>query len=156
MRLHRPSNDGVASRSFVLLEIRGATVLVNRSGPPCQIYKNQQPEVIESENFPNFTGARRIFSSRLGDFGQAGSVEAAIMPVPWNIRMKQKGLKELIFAGTVMSPPLTGLATSRERAEKNPQQLNKKNAARLYTDDEGGETRQAGRDRLYREKIRLG
>ncbi len=55
----------------------------------------------------------------------AGSVEAAIMPVPWNIRMKQKGFKELIFAGKVMSQPLTGLATSREKAEKNPQQLKK-------------------------------
>jgi ABC-type nitrate/sulfonate/bicarbonate transport system substrate-binding protein len=53
----------------------------------------------------------------------AGSVEAAIMPVPWNIRMKQKGFKELIFAGKVMSQPLTGLATSKEKAEKNPEQL---------------------------------
>jgi len=55
----------------------------------------------------------------------AGSVEAAIMPVPWNIRMKQKGFKELIFAGKVMSQPLTGLATSREKAEKHPEQLKK-------------------------------
>lgn len=61
----------------------------------------------------------------------SGSVEAAIMPVPWNIRMKQKGFKELIFAGKVMSQPLTGLATSREKAEKNPQQL-KKCCAVLY------------------------
>jgi ABC-type nitrate/sulfonate/bicarbonate transport system substrate-binding protein len=55
----------------------------------------------------------------------AGSVEAAIMPVPWNIRMKQNGFKELIFAGKVMSQPLTGLATSKEKAEKNPEQLKK-------------------------------
>jgi NitT/TauT family transport system substrate-binding protein len=55
----------------------------------------------------------------------AGSVEAAIMPVPWNIRMKQKGFRELIFAGKVMSQPLTGLATSREKAEKHPEQLKK-------------------------------
>jgi sulfonate transport system substrate-binding protein len=55
----------------------------------------------------------------------AGSVEAAIMPVPWNIRMKQKGFKELIFAGKVMSQPLTGLATSKDKAEKNPEQLKK-------------------------------
>jgi NitT/TauT family transport system substrate-binding protein len=46
---------------------------------------------------------------------EAGSVEAAIMPVPWNIRLKQKGFKELIFTGKVLSQPLTGLATSRER-----------------------------------------
>jgi ABC-type nitrate/sulfonate/bicarbonate transport system substrate-binding protein len=56
---------------------------------------------------------------------EAGSVEAAIMPVPWNIRMKQKGFKELIFAGKVMSQPLTGLATSKEKAEKNPEQVKK-------------------------------
>ena len=55
----------------------------------------------------------------------SGSVEAAIMPVPWNIRMKQKGFKELIFAGKVMSQPLTGLATSKEKAEMNPEQLKK-------------------------------
>lgn len=56
---------------------------------------------------------------------EAGSVEAAIMPVPWNIRMKQKGFKELIFAGNVMAQPLTGLAGSREKAEKNPEQVKK-------------------------------
>lgn len=56
---------------------------------------------------------------------EAGSVEAAIMPVPWNIRLKHKGFKELIFAGKVLTQPLTGLATSRERAEKSPEQIKK-------------------------------
>ncbi|HMA80711.1 MAG TPA: ABC transporter substrate-binding protein, partial [Candidatus Binatia bacterium] len=56
---------------------------------------------------------------------EAGSVEAAIMPVPWNIRLKHKGFKELIFAGKVLTQPLTGLATSRERAEKYPEQFKK-------------------------------
>ena len=56
---------------------------------------------------------------------EAGSVEAAIMPVPWNFRMKQKGFKELIFAGKVMSQPLTGLATSKDKVEKNPEQIRK-------------------------------
>ena len=56
---------------------------------------------------------------------EVGSVEAAIMPVPWNIRMKQKGFKELIFAGKVLSQPLTGLATSKDKAEKNPEQVKK-------------------------------
>jgi sulfonate transport system substrate-binding protein len=56
---------------------------------------------------------------------EAGSVEAAIMPVPWNIRLKQKGFKELIFTGRVLSQPLTGLATSRERIDKNPEQVRK-------------------------------
>ena len=53
---------------------------------------------------------------------ETGSVEAAIMPVPWNFRMKQKGFKELIYAGKVMSQPLTGLASSRERVERQPDQ----------------------------------
>ncbi|MGH7873049.1 MAG: ABC transporter substrate-binding protein, partial [Candidatus Binatia bacterium] len=56
---------------------------------------------------------------------EAGSVEASIMPVPWNLRMKQKGFKELIFTGKVLSQPLTGLATSRERIDKNPEQVKK-------------------------------
>ena len=30
---------------------------------------------------------------------EAGSVEAAIMPVPWNFRLTQKAFKELIFTG---------------------------------------------------------
>jgi NitT/TauT family transport system substrate-binding protein len=54
---------------------------------------------------------------------ETGSVEAAIMPVPWNFRMKQKGFKELIYAGKVMSQPLTGLATSKDRVEKQPDQV---------------------------------
>ena len=54
---------------------------------------------------------------------ETGSVEAAIMPVPWNFRMKQKGFKELIYAGKVMSQPLTGLATSKDKVEKQPDQV---------------------------------
>ncbi len=54
---------------------------------------------------------------------EAGSVEAAIMPVPWNFRLTQKGFKELIFTGKVLTQPLTGIATSRERIERNPEQI---------------------------------
>ncbi|OGQ82188.1 MAG: hypothetical protein A3F90_10115 [Deltaproteobacteria bacterium RIFCSPLOWO2_12_FULL_60_19] len=54
---------------------------------------------------------------------ESRSIEAAIMPVPWNFRMKQKGFKDLIFAGSVMSQPLTGIATTREKIEKNPDQV---------------------------------
>ena len=56
---------------------------------------------------------------------EAGSVEAAIMPVPWNFRLTQKGFKELIFTGKVLTQPLTGIATSRERIERNPEQIKK-------------------------------
>ena len=68
MRLNRPSHDGIASWSFVLLEIGGATVLVSRSGPSCQIYYNQQREAVESENRAHFTGARFILLFLLCDF----------------------------------------------------------------------------------------
>ena len=54
---------------------------------------------------------------------EARSIEAAIMPVPWNFRMRQQGFKELIFAGNVMSQPLTGIATTRDKVEKNPDQV---------------------------------
>lgn len=56
---------------------------------------------------------------------EAGSVQAAIMPVPWNIRMRKKGFKELIYAGKVMSQPLTGVAASREKIGKSPDQVRK-------------------------------
>ena len=52
-----------------------------------------------------------------------GSVDAAIMPVPWNSRMKQKGFKELIFAGGLMPQPMTGIVTAAARLEKNPDQV---------------------------------
>ncbi len=53
---------------------------------------------------------------------ETGSVEAAIMPVPWNFRMRQKGFKELIYAGKVMSQPLTGLATSKDKVDRQSDQ----------------------------------
>lgn len=53
------------------------------------------------------------------------AVEAAIMPVPWNIRLKQKGFKQLLFAGDVLKEPLTGIATSPETLERNPRQVEK-------------------------------
>jgi len=56
---------------------------------------------------------------------ETGSVQAAIMPVPWNSRMRQKGFKELIFAGKVISQPLTGIATTKEKIDRNPQQIRK-------------------------------
>jgi NitT/TauT family transport system substrate-binding protein len=56
---------------------------------------------------------------------EAGSVAAAIMPVPWNLRMKRKGFPELSFAGGLLSEPLTGIATSAAKLEKNPDQVRK-------------------------------
>ena len=53
------------------------------------------------------------------------SVHAAIMPVPWNFKLKEKGFKELIFAGKVVSQPLTGIATTKEKIAKNPEQIRK-------------------------------
>jgi hypothetical protein len=51
---------------------------------------------------------------------EVGSVETAIMPVPWNIRMKQKGFKELIFAGKFMSQPLTGTCHVEGQSREEP------------------------------------
>ncbi len=56
---------------------------------------------------------------------ETGSVQATMIPVPWNIRMKQKGFKELMFAGKVISDPLNGIVTSKEKVEKNPDQVKK-------------------------------
>jgi len=61
---------------------------------------------------------------------EVGSVEAAIMPVPWNSRMRQKGFRELIFAGGLMPQPMTGIVTGASRLEKNPDQV--KRVLRAY------------------------
>jgi len=54
---------------------------------------------------------------------EARSIEATIMPVPWNIRMKQSGFTELAFAGNYLKEPLTGFSASTEKIDKNPQQV---------------------------------
>ncbi len=54
---------------------------------------------------------------------ETGSVEAAIMPVPWNSRMKRKGFKELLFAGGYLVQPLSGIVTSAAKLEKNSDQV---------------------------------
>ena len=61
---------------------------------------------------------------------EVGSIEAAIMPVPWNSRMKRSGFKELVFAGALLPQPLTGIVTSAAKLAKAPEQV-KKSFARL-------------------------
>jgi NitT/TauT family transport system substrate-binding protein len=56
---------------------------------------------------------------------ETGSVQASMMPAPWNVRMKQKGFKEMMFAGDVISDPLNGIVTSKEKLEKNTEQVKK-------------------------------
>jgi ABC-type nitrate/sulfonate/bicarbonate transport system substrate-binding protein len=56
---------------------------------------------------------------------ETGSVQASMMPSPWNVRMKQKGFKEMMFAGDVISDPLNGIVTSKEKLDKNPEQVKK-------------------------------
>lgn len=54
---------------------------------------------------------------------EIGSVDAAIQPVPWNSRMKRKGFKELLFAGSYLAQPLTGIVTGSAKIEKNSDQV---------------------------------
>jgi NitT/TauT family transport system substrate-binding protein len=54
---------------------------------------------------------------------QAGTVQAAMMALPLNIRLKKEGYRELFYVGKILQQPLTGLATSREKIQKNPQQI---------------------------------
>jgi NitT/TauT family transport system substrate-binding protein len=53
----------------------------------------------------------------------AGTVQATHMPVPLNIQLKKEGYHELIYAGKILQRPLTGLATSVEKIQKNPGQV---------------------------------
>lgn len=54
---------------------------------------------------------------------QSGAVQASIMPLPWNVRMKKEGYRELFYAGKVFHQPLTGLMTTTDKIEKNPDQV---------------------------------
>ncbi len=53
----------------------------------------------------------------------AGTVQATHMPVPLNIQLKKEGYHELVYAGKILQRPLTGLATSLEKIQKNPSQV---------------------------------
>jgi len=53
----------------------------------------------------------------------AGTVQATHMPVPLNIQLKQEGYHELVYAGKILQRPLTGLATSTEKIQRNPGQV---------------------------------
>jgi NitT/TauT family transport system substrate-binding protein len=54
---------------------------------------------------------------------QAGTVQATHMPVPLNIQLKKEGYHELVYAGNILQRPLTGLATSTQKIQKNPGQV---------------------------------
>jgi ABC-type nitrate/sulfonate/bicarbonate transport system substrate-binding protein len=53
----------------------------------------------------------------------AGTVQATHMPVPLNIQLKKEGYHELVYAGKILQRPLTGLATSLDKIQKNPAQV---------------------------------
>jgi len=54
---------------------------------------------------------------------EAKSVEATVVPSPWNFRFRDKGFKELVFAGKYVSEPFVGIATSDEKLQTNPSQV---------------------------------
>src|SRR5215467_4861454 len=54
---------------------------------------------------------------------QAGTVQAAMMSLPLNIRLKREGYRELFYAGKILQQPLTGLATSKENIQRKPDQI---------------------------------
>ena len=45
------------------------------------------------------------------------------MPVPLNIQLKKESYHELVYAGKILQRLLTGLATSTEKIQKNPGQV---------------------------------
>src|SRR5689334_3676813 len=53
----------------------------------------------------------------------AGTVQATHMPVPLNVQLKKEGYHELVYAGKILQRPLTGLATSLDKIQKNPAQV---------------------------------
>lgn len=56
---------------------------------------------------------------------EVGSVHATVVPSPHNIRLRQKGFKELVFAGQLISEPFVGVAAASEKIDRNPSQVKK-------------------------------
>jgi NitT/TauT family transport system substrate-binding protein len=56
---------------------------------------------------------------------ETGSVQATAVPSPHNIWMRQKGFRELLFAGKDISEPFVGIATSKEKVANNAVQVKK-------------------------------
>jgi ABC-type nitrate/sulfonate/bicarbonate transport system substrate-binding protein len=54
---------------------------------------------------------------------EAKSVEATVVPSPWNFRFRDKGFNELVFAGKYVSEPFVGIATSDEKLQTKPNQV---------------------------------
>jgi NitT/TauT family transport system substrate-binding protein len=55
----------------------------------------------------------------------AGTVQAAMMSLPLNIRLKKEGYRELFYVGKVLQQPLTGLVTSKDNIQRKPDQIHR-------------------------------
>jgi NitT/TauT family transport system substrate-binding protein len=53
----------------------------------------------------------------------AGSVEATILTLPYNLQAEKAGYKDLLWFGEHMELPLSGLAARDETIQKNPKQV---------------------------------
>lgn len=53
----------------------------------------------------------------------AGSVDATILTLPYNLQAERAGYKDLLWFGERMELPLSGLATRDEIIQKNPKQV---------------------------------
>lgn len=53
----------------------------------------------------------------------AGSVDATILTLPYNLQAERTGYKDLLWFGERMELPLSGLAASEETIQKNPKQI---------------------------------
>jgi NitT/TauT family transport system substrate-binding protein len=56
---------------------------------------------------------------------QAGTVQAAMMSVPLNIRLKKEGYRELFYVGKILQQPLTGLVTTKDNIQRKPEQIHR-------------------------------
>jgi ABC-type nitrate/sulfonate/bicarbonate transport system substrate-binding protein len=54
---------------------------------------------------------------------EAGSIEATVLQPPFNIHMRRRGFKQIIFSGALVTDFLAGVITTRDKLEKNPAQV---------------------------------
>ena len=53
----------------------------------------------------------------------SGTVAAVVMPLPWNLRTRTEGFRQLLDISTLMDQPTTGIGATLDRVRKRPEEI---------------------------------
>jgi len=54
---------------------------------------------------------------------QAGAIDAALMEAPYNVMLEREGYNKILFVGDLLPSPIAGFATTLERIQRQPQEI---------------------------------